>query len=223
MRVVDIAARRKSRVAITLSPLPEAKLFGAEYEGEKILIDKVIAARCDITLGCELSDEDLKQLVYVSECYRAKERAVWLLSGQDYSEKALYQKLIKSYTKKAAAFAVSQMVKKGFVNDERFAAALVSRCRAKNMSKRQILQKLAQNGISAEISSLLVKQNEDIANTENLRAAELIKSKYLNKITSEEGRKKTFSALMRRGFSVSDIKKAFELVAGSNCFEEEIF
>ena len=219
MTVFDIVPRRKSRMALTFMPSPPQGIEGAEYEGEKLLIDKEIVSRCDIKKGTELALEDVKQLVYVSECYRAKNRAVWLLSGQDYSEKGLYNKLTKIYTKKAAAFAIAQMQKRGFINDEKFAAALVSRYKAKNMSKRQMAEKLAQNGISKEISDCLLKTDEDVSATDALRAAELIKNKYINKIGDEEGRKKTFAALGRRGFSYSDIKKAFELVE----FKEEIF
>lgn len=221
MTVVDVAPRRKHRVAVTLSPPPEAGILGAEYEGEKILIDKVIAARCDIAKGAVLSDADVKQLIFVSECYRAKERAVWLLSGQDYSEKGLYNKLLKVYTKEAAAFAVAQMQKKGFINDEKFAAALALKCKAKNMSKRQIAEKLFQNGISKEISDSLLN-TEETNNTDFECALKLIKSKYINKLSNPNDRQKTFAALMRRGFSSEDIKKAMEYCQ-KGCFEEEIF
>lgn len=223
MTVLDVAPRRKHRVAVTFSPPPEQGISGAEYEGEKLLIDKVIAARCDITKGSNLREAEVKQLIFVSECYRAKERAIWLLSGQDYSEKGLYNKLIKNFTPKASAFAVAQMQKKGFVNDEKYAAALVLKFKAKNFSKRQMAEKLAQSGISKEISHRLLRQDEDIAATDVSRAVELLKGKYINKIGDEEGRRKTFAALMRRGFSYSDIKKAFELVLCSDDFEEENF
>lgn len=223
MTVLDVAPRRKHRVAVTLSPPPKQGVLGAEYEGEKLLIDKVIAARCDIVKGAELSEADLSELIYVSECYRAKERAIWHLSGQDYSEKGLYNKLIKTFTPKAAAFAIAQMQKKGFINDEKYAANLVLKFKSKNLSKRQMAEKLMQNGISKEISHKLLKVDEDLSATDVSRAAELLKAKYINKIGDEEGRKKTFAALMRRGFSYSDIKKAFELVLRSDDFEEEIF
>ena len=223
MTVLDVALRRKHRVAVTLSPPPKQGVLGAEYEGEKLLIDKVIAARCDIVKGAELSEADLSELIYVSECYRAKERAIWHLSGQDYSEKGLYNKLIKTFTPKAAAFAIAQMQKKGFINDEKYAANLVLKFKSKNLSKRQMAEKLMQNGISKEISNKLLKVDEDLSATDVSRAAELLKAKYINKIGDEEGRKKTFAALMRRGFSYSDIKKAFELVLRSDDFEEEIF
>ena len=223
MTVLDVALRRKHRVAVTLSPPPKQGVLGAEYEGEKLLIDKVIAARGDIVKGAELSEADLSELIYVSECYRAKERAIWYLSGQDYSEKGLYNKLIKTFTPKAAAFAIAQMQKKGFINDEKYAANLVLKFKSKNLSKRQMAEKLMQNGISKEISNKLLKVDEDLSATDVSRAAELLKAKYINKIGDEEGRKKTFAALMRRGFSYSDIKKAFELVLRSDDFEEEIF
>ena len=221
MIVVDVAPRRGHRVAITFSPPPKTDILGAEYENSKLLIDKVIAARCDIIKGAELSDEDLKQLVFVSECYRAKKRAIWLLSGQDYSEKGLYNKLIKFFSSKASAFAVAQMQKKGFLNDEKFATTLISKYKAKNMSKRQMAEKLTQNGISKEISDKLLKLEEDVSNSDATRAAEFIKSRYINKIGDEEGRRKTFAALMRRGFSYPNIKKAFESVTGKDLSKEE--
>ena len=221
MKVQNVAPRRKLRVAITLSPPPKLDISGAEYEGEKLLIDKEIAKRCDIAVGVDLTEEDVNQLVLVSESYRAKERAVWLLSKQDYSEKTLYQKLCRTYTKKASAFAVSQMVKKGYVSDERFAKRLISSCLAKNMSERQISGKLFQSGISEEISKSLLKDNKDLSKTELDRALELIRSKYINKIGDENSRKKTFNALMRRGFSVSDIKNALSMATNFDCFEEE--
>lgn len=209
MIVTDISIRRKGLVVITLSPPPPQGIEGGEYEGQHLLIDNQIVLRCEIKKGSELNLEDVKQLVFVSECYRAKNRAVWLISGQDYSEKKLYDKLRLKFTPKAAAFAIAQMQKKGYINDEKYAVTLVEKLKAKKMSKRQMAQKLMLDGISKDISDALLK-NEDIETTEVIRAALLINSKYKNKLTSEEGIQKTVQALRRRGFSFSDIKKALE-------------
>ena len=221
MTVTEIAVRRKNRVALTLIPPPPANLEGAEYEGEKLLIDKTILLRCNLEKGSELNHQDLNQLVFVSQCYRAKQRAIWLLSGQDYSEKGLYEKLLKSFTPKAAAFAVKQMIERGFVNDKNFAALLVKRCKEKNLSKRQIFQKLIKNGISKEISDSLLK-DDDLVNTDFERALTLIKTKYAKKVNTKEDRQKTFAALMRRGFTVDDIKKALARF-DDDSFDEEIY
>lgn len=221
MTVCDISPRRKSRVALTLLPPPPTDLAGAEYEGEKLLIDKVIAARCNIAKGTELEPDDIKQLIFVSECYRAKQKAIWLLSGQDYSEKGLYEKLLKAFTPKASAFAVAQMIERGYINDEKFAAQLSEKFKSNNLSKRQIATKLMQKGISKQIVDSIFK-NDDTANTDFERALKLIKTKYINKLSTKEDRQKTFLALMRRGFLVEDIKKAIASF-NDDCFQEEIY
>lgn len=222
MTVFDIAPRRKSRMALTFMPPPPQGIEGAEYEGERLLIDKKIISRCDIKKGTELELEDVKQLIFVSECYRAKNRAVWLLSGQDYSEKSLYNKLLKSFTEKASAFAVAQMKNKGYVDDRRYAKALVEKYKNQNMSLRQIKEKLMLKGVPGDVSAEILGESE-LPPSEVDRAVALIKSKYKNKISSEDERKKTFQALMRRGFLYSDIKKAMELSCNTDCFDEEIY
>lgn len=221
MTVTDVSIRRKSRVAVTLLPPPPKNLTGGEYEGEKLLIDKTIAARCNISKGAEFTLDDIKQLIFVSECYRAKQRAIWLLSGQDYSKKTLYEKLLKNFSPKAAAFAVAQMVERGFVNDKNYAALLTNKCKAKNLSKRQIAQKLAKSGISKEISDSLLNDAE-LEHTDLERVRNLIKIKYINKLSTKEDRQKTFAALMRRGFLADDIKKAIKSFE-EDCFDEEIY
>lgn len=221
MTVTDISPRRKSKVAITLSPPPPQNLVGAEYEGEKLLIDKTIAARCNIAKGVALTLDDINQLIYVSESFRAKQRAIWLLSGQDYSEKGLYEKLLKYFTPKASAFAVAQMLERGYVNDKKFATKLLEKFKSNNLSKRQISVKLMQKGISKEIIDSVLK-NEDVKDTDFERALEIIKTKYIKKLGTKEDRQKTFTALMRRGFLSEDIKKAIKYFENS-CFEEEIY
>ena len=120
MQVVNIAVRRKCLYAITLDPPPPEGLEGAEYEGQNILVDKTILSRCDIKKGTQLNLDELKSLCLVSESYRAKNKAIWYLSRTDYSEKFLYDKLRRTFSQKASAFAVQQMVKKGYVNDEKY-------------------------------------------------------------------------------------------------------
>jgi regulatory protein len=220
MTVCDISPRRKCRVAVSITPAPPTNLSGAEYEGEKLLIDRVIATRCNLVKGAELELDDIKQLVYVSECYRAKQKAIWLLSGQDYSEKGLYEKLLKNFTPKASAFAVAQMLKRGYINDENFAARLCDKFKTNNLSKRQIYQKLIQKGISKEIADSVLK-TDNTANSDFERVLKLIKTKYAKKLSTKEDRQKTFNALMRRGFLVEDIKKAMKCFE-DDCFEEEI-
>lgn len=204
MRVVNIEVRRRHLAAVSLLPEPE-KINEAEYEGNKLLIDREILRRCNIEIGCELSNEEIKELVLVSESYRAKERAVWYLSKADTTEKALFEKLCRNFSEKAAAFAVAQMVKKGYVNDRRFAENYANSLINRNVSKRAALGKMLQKGVPLDMAKeVLSKRQED----ESLAALTLLETKYKNKLSDEDGIRKTVAALYRRGFSYSDIKTA---------------
>lgn len=215
MLVTEIAVRRRGLAAVSLSPPAPKGLEGAEYEGDRLLIDREILNRCDIKEKTTLTDADLRQLVFVSECYRAKQRAVWLLSLSDTSEKALYDKLCRLFTKRAAAFGVEQMVKSGYLNDERYANGLVEKFKQSNLSLRQIKVKLAQKGISTElIKRLLSQEKDDLAERQRLSA--LVRAKYMNKLSDGEQIKKTVAALKRRGFSHTDIKAVIDNLLGED-------
>ncbi|MBQ4154446.1 MAG: regulatory protein RecX [Clostridia bacterium] len=204
MRVVNIEVRRRHLAAVSLLPEPE-KINEAEYEGNKLLIDREILRRCNIEIGCELSNEEIKELVLVSESYRAKERAVWYLSKADTTEKALFEKLCRNFSEKAAAFAVAQMVKKGYVNDRRFAENYALLLSNRKVSKRAAVGKMLQKGVPLDMAKEVLSEREY---DESIAVLELLKTKYKNKLGNDEQVRKTVAALYRRGFGYSDIKTA---------------
>lgn len=207
MKVVDIAIRRKGLAAVGFSPSPSKSIANAEYEGERILLDREILSRLNIKIGDQLSDDDLEKLVLASESYRAKQRAIWLLASRDYSKKALTDKLRQKFSKEASLFALEQMVKRGYLNEERLALNLLEKYSALNLSLKQMRAKLFEKGLEKEVIEkvLLGTHPED---SEYSRLEALIESKYKTKLQNEEGIRKTVDALRRRGFSFSNIKKA---------------
>ncbi len=210
MIITDIGIRRRGLAAITFEPAPP-KINGAEYEGDRLLIDREIIARCSLKKGEELSLTDIKELCRVSESYRAKQAAIWYLSRGDYSEKALFEKLCKGYSEPAAAFAVAQMISRGYVNDYNYATRLAKKFREENRSKRDTMERLYIKGIPTNLAkTVLLEQEFDLDEAE--RAAGLIKKKYINKIGDDAAVQKTVAALQRKGFSFTDIKKALETV-----------
>ena len=208
MKVVNIEIRRKHLAAITLFPAPE-KIGTGEYEGDKVLIDREILSRCSVSINTELSVEELKELIYVSECYRAKEKAVWYLSRGDLSEKALFEKLKRSFSEKAAAFALSQMVKRGYVNDRRYAENLAKKFAGQNVSARASIGKMLEKGVPLDLAKEVLQGSKG---TDSERAYKLLCSKYKNKTESEDDRRRTIAALQRRGFSYSDINTALKMM-----------
>lgn len=206
MKVTNIETRRRHLAAVSLYPQGE-KIETAEYEGEKLLIDREILRRCGIEIGTELEAKEVEELTFVSESYRAKERAVWYLSKADTTEKALFEKLCRNFSQKASAFAVAQMVKKGYLNDQRFAENYANSLINRNVSKRAALGKMLQKGVPLDMAKEVLSQRQQ---DESLAALALLETKYKNKLKSEDGIRKTIAALARRGFSYSDIKTAID-------------
>ena len=207
MRVLELATRRKGLAVLRLEPPPAEDISGAAYEKGQVLIDRVILARCDIQKGMELSEAELRELVLVSESYRAKQRAVWILSQGDVSQQSLYDKLCRNFTEQAASFAVSQMVQKGYLNDRAYAERLIVKAKEKQMSRRATQNRLFEKGIPANIITEVMGE-ANLQESEVERALALLQTKYQSKLSDEAGIRKAFAALQRRGFSYSDIKAA---------------
>ena len=64
-------------------------------DGENVLIDKDVCVSHSLMVDCEIDNEFLEQLRFESDYVRAKSRALWYLDRMDYSEKALYNKLVE--------------------------------------------------------------------------------------------------------------------------------
>jgi SOS response regulatory protein OraA/RecX len=77
------------------------------------------------------------------------------------------------------------------------------------MSRNFIKQEMFKRGLSSEIISNTL-ENIEIDNISS--CADLIMTKYRNKLSIDGGKEKVISALMRKGFSYSDIKDAFEMI-----------
>lgn len=206
MKIIKIGIRRRHLAALTFFPTPE-KIEGAEYEGENILVDREILERCFLKENSEISDEELKELVLASECYRAKQRALWYLSGGEISEKGLFDKLNKNFSEKASAFAVSQMVSRGYVSDKRYAELLVRSLNSKNISYKWAVSKMLSKGISLELAKEVLA---DYGQENEQRVYNLLTTKYKNKMGDDDALRKTVASLVRKGFSYSEIQAALK-------------
>ena len=116
----------------------------------------------------------------------------------------------------------SEMVLSRFIDDNRFAETKVRTIRRQGGSKRLILAKLNEKGISKDvIESALNIVDEDHENAEIIAAINFIKKKkigvfYTNKqmddeIDSYTLKGKWYGALARRGFSLEIVKKVLDI------------
>ncbi len=167
----------------------------------------------------EINEEELTELLDAVSFRRAYNKGLDFLSRRPYGTKELIKKLCeKGHEKDAAEKACERLTELGLLNDEEFARILANELlERKNYSIKRIKQELIFKGIDREIVENTI---DTLDNDPESRIIIIIKKKYMNKIGDEKGRKRTVDALMRLGYSYSDIKNALNAI---NDFNEEEF
>ena len=167
----------------------------------------------------EINEEELTELLDAVSFRRAYNKGLDLLSRRPYGTKELIKKLCeKGHEKEFAEKACERLIELKLLNDEEYARILAGDLlERKNYSIKRIKQELIFRGISRDITenTILLLDNDPVS-----RIIILIKKKYINKINDEKGRKRTVDALMRLGYSYSDIKSALNSISD---FEDEYY
>ncbi len=196
--------------------VPKRKRLSAIYiDGEFALkLDTETVISSPYSVGSNITDEQLKQLIEASGEKRAKEKALWLLSSRDHSKRELEAKIRKSSDIDSAKKAVERMEELGLVDDEKFARRYAEQLiNVKHLSKKGAKYKLIEKGIDKDLAEQIL---EELDPDPREHIETLIERKYLRYLSDEKGRRKTVSALQRMGYSWSDIKAVM-----SNYFEDE--
>lgn len=158
--------------------------------------------------GMDITPQQLEELKSRTDMIKARERAYNLLSYRDYSKQELIDKLSHKVERDAAEAAAERIEQLGYVNDGEYAGKLVrSLSREKMLSARSIRQELLRRGISAELAEeALEKLEEDDVS----RVLRLIHRKYERKLCDDAGVRRTYAALLRRGYSHADVRAALQ-------------
>lgn len=194
MRITDLKPVKKSLSLVYID---------GEYA---MKLDTATLAENGINVGYELDDDELRELIEKSDYKRAKEKALYLLSGRDYSKKQLMDKIKKNSSEEAAEEVCERMEELGLVNDENYARRLAhDLIYLKKLSIRGARYKLMEKGIDRELCDEILEEF-DVDPVEQI--TELIERKYADKLDDEKGLRRTVAALQRLGYSWSDIKSA---------------
>ena len=141
----------------------------------------------------------------------AMEKAMRLLSRRALSERELLNKLCAAgYPFREARDAVAECRKRGYVNDEAFAADYTELLAGRCLGGRRIRLALRKRGIPAELQE---EPLEAAAETEAERASEALayKLRLLARETDpRRKREKAFRFLVGRGFSCESCRTALE-------------
>ena len=188
---------------------PRRKSLSALYiDGEfavKLDTQTLLENRFDV--GREIDDEDLREIIRLSNERRAKEKALWLISYRDHSKKELTEKIRRTCDPESAEKAAARMEELGLINDESFARRYAeSLIFSKNKSKTAARFELAKKGIDRELAEEILDELE-VDPREQIKR--LLSKKYKN-LEDEKIRRRAVAALQRNGFCRDDIRSVLE-------------
>lgn len=200
MRVVSIEPFKGSSMCVSFS------------EGEKIYLHKDIITSSGIAPGMDISREYADELVYKNDLHRAKERALYLAEGRDYSYSGLFDKLEENYSEEICFEVCSWLKGLGVIDDRRYAEKLCRRLfEVKKFGSYRVRQELRMKGVSRDIIDEVISEYCDEDEDSFERLEKLVEQKYERYLVDRKGVAKVKNALGRLGYSYGEIKEVLDL------------
>ena len=188
---------------------PRKKAMSALYlDGEFVInLDTRTLIENRFDVGKEIDDEDLHEIISLSNERRAKEKALWLISYRDHSKKELAEKIRRTCDEEATEKAVERMEELGLVNDEAYAERYAKKLLlSKHMTKNCAVYELTRKGIEKELAQEIL-ENIEVDERDQIR--QVIDKKYKN-LSDEKIKRRAVAALQRLGYRWDDIRSVFE-------------
>lgn len=196
MKILETAIRRRRLYLVRLE------------DGTEQTIDRQTLDESPYRVGEEITEEQWKALLELSQYNRARERALYLLGLRDYACRELEQKLHTEATPEIAARVVARLREVGLLDDTRYAARMARHLSEfKQYPRRRIVQELCRKGVALEIAQEAV---EEIDGTDFQQVLALLEKKYYNKMNTPDERRRVVAAIARRGFPYSAIRRAMD-------------
>ncbi len=189
----DIKLTKKGRYAL---------FFNDEF---LFSVDEETLLKHHIKIDSVLSASELDSIRMDSDYYKAKDRALTYLDMRDHSESELYTKLCRNFDEMTSAEVVARIKESGLIDDTGFADKYFTELVRKGSSRTFIMHKMAEKGISREITEDLLK-NAEFDDCTVIH--DIIDRRFLAKINDDIGRKKVISHLVNKGFTFNDIRSA---------------
>lgn len=162
--------------------------------------------------GDVLSSEEVERLTYENDVRKARERALYLLEGRDHSFDELYKKLKRTYPESIALEVCNKMEELGLIDDRRYAEKLCSQLyEIKKLGRYRVKQEMRLKGLDDDIIEEAMENYAENDEDGLERLEELVEQKYERYLTDEKGVTKVKNALIRKGYSYSDIKAVLDL------------
>lgn len=175
---------------------------------QKEYINADIVCEYHLSGNMDIPDEAWDDIIYSNKLRTARERALYLLDYKDYSYTELFKKLEQNYPEQICFDVMSRLIEIGAINDRRYAHNFARHLvETKRFGYYRCVQEMRLKGLDR---SFIDEALEPYKEASVERLCELIESKYARKITDRRSMDKVKNALVRLGYSYSDIKCAFD-------------
>ncbi len=170
-----------------------------------------IVSEYNLKEGMNIPEEAIEEIAEANEYRKARERALYLLDGRDYSFRELYDKLTANYSEDISLRVCKYLAELRLINDRRYAELRARELfEVKRVGMFKARMELRRRGISDEIIAEVIEPYSDEEDVFT-RLEELVEKKYERYLTSEKGVNKVKSALLRQGYSYDEIKAVLDL------------
>ena len=192
-------------------------------DGEYLLtVDEDFWFSSGYVSGDEIDDGDLVAFKEAAGSRLAFNSAMYSLDIRDHSEKEIRQKLSRKYDEQSVDSAVEKLLDLGLINDRRYAEFLTRELfERKRYGKNRVRSELFRRGIAQNVINDVLEEYEEENEPDNVQTiVDIIEKKYYNKLLDEKSRQKTVAALVRLGYSFSDIRQAMSRFSSDEFYEE---
>ena len=183
-------------------------------DGEKRCTSKFLisdGAYTELSLSVGISSSYVYDAVErESMIYAAYKRALYLLGYASSSKRALIRKLVsKGFEAEYSALAIERLEANGLLCESDFALREGEICLQKLWGPERIRAHLKEKGYTDESINSVFFAFEDSGIDFDENCALLVEKKYPRLPTDKKDLQKAIAALMRYGYSLSQIKRAF--------------
>lgn len=202
MKITKISFSKKGNVLIYAD---EEYLMSVPYE---------VFIKSGIKLNAHITEEEAENILSNSNGYKAKEKALRLLSFRAHSKQELKNKIKRVSDEEAAESAAQKMEELGLINDKSYAIMYAKELFFRKFySKKRVAYELSKKGVHKDIISEVM---DEISPDEDEILKSAFEKKFYNKIKTEKDINRAYMYFCRLGYSFSQIKSLFGLFEVGN-------
>lgn len=180
-------------------------------DDRRIYIHSRILTEYHLKEGTNVPESAVEEMVEANDRRRARERALYLLDVRDYSFMEMYEKLIKNYSEEISLGVCKDLAGSRLIDDRRYAQTRARELfEVKRVGVWKAKQELKRRGIPDSIIEDVIEEYAGEEDTFS-RLEELVEKKYERYLTDDKGVKKVKNALLRQGYSYSEINAVLDL------------